>query len=49
MDGPSFEGFHSQLDFKLTYDNKSQIIKVKHSQHSCSIYSFVLKSIAKLA
>ena len=24
MDSPSFEGFHAQLDFKLTYGNKNQ-------------------------
>ena len=24
MDSPKFEGFHAQIDFKLTYGNKNQ-------------------------
>ena len=35
MDIPSFEGFHTELDCKLTCGNKN---------HSCSIYRFVFKN-----
>ena len=32
MDSPSFEGFHAQLDCKLTYGNQNQI-QLKLVQH----------------
>ena len=38
MDSSSFEGFHTQIASLLT------VLKIKHSQHSCSIYSSVFKN-----
>ena len=35
LDSPSFEGFRTQLDCKLTYSNENQKQSIKHS---CSIY-----------
>ena len=56
MDGPNIEGFHAQLDCKLTYGNKNQTqltlvqhIQVHVQKKNAEKNKNDMKNIAKLA
>ena len=56
IDIPSFEGFHTQLDFKLTYGNKNQkntvdtrVVHIISCSKTKQNNTGMIKNIAKLA